>query len=102
MKLGLLKNGYYINVSCIRDISINEGKAIPDEADPELFQYFVVLGFDRPVFGETEKAVWIGNAHQKKEAVRLLGFLIDELTDESVPIVDLRPERFDREFVGSL
>jgi hypothetical protein len=102
MKLVQLRDDFYVNANMVRDISINEGLSIPREAEPEMFQYFLIIGFNEPVFDEDEKVVWIGNAHQGDIAEKLLALIVGELTTNDIPVVDLRPERFGKEFLQSL
>jgi hypothetical protein len=102
MKLVRLKDTVYANVNVIRDISLNEGIVLPEDADPDIFQNFLIVSFKEPVYDKTENVVWIGSRHQQDEAEKLLRFLVDELTEESIPVVDLRPERFNKEFLEKI
>ena len=102
MKLVRLRDDFYLNANMVRDISINEGARIPREAEPEMFQYFLIIGFHEPVFDEEEKVVWIGSAHQESLAEKLLAMIVGELTRGDIPVVDLRPERFDKKLLESL
>ncbi|MDT8357648.1 MAG: hypothetical protein RQ758_04000 [Methanomicrobiaceae archaeon] len=102
MRLVRLRDDFYLNANMIRDISINEGARIPREAEPEMFQYFLIIGFHEPVFDEEEKVIWIGSAHQEDLAEKLLTMIVGELTKGDIPVVDLRPERFGKELLESL